>query len=203
MISSVTSFLDLPRYGRKELDKGASERVWRKRRYMFRKRNRRSRVLWLVISILVVAIGLIWLIPWLTFSSMNVEAPKVDAPTDQPEQGASKDQPENEIALEDSPPPMEEEVSNNLPPSSSPPPPPPAQASAPPPAQASAPPVQASAPPPAQTPSLPSTPAPSPPREEVPKNFLPPNSYWDYGANYWDYAPDYYWYYEPDYYWDY
>jgi cytoskeletal protein RodZ len=198
MISSVTSFLDLPRYGRKELDKGASERVWRKRRYMFRKRNRRSRVLWLVISILVVAIGLIWLIPWLTFSSMNVEAPKVDAPTDQPEQGASKDQPENEIALEDSPPPMEEEVSNNLPPPS----PPPAQASAPP-VQASAPPVQASAPPPAQTPSLPSTPAPSPPREEVPKNFLPPNSYWDYGANYWDYAPDYYWYYEPDYYWDY
>jgi hypothetical protein len=183
MISSITSFLDLPRYGRQELDKGASERVWRKRRYMFRKRNRRSRVLWLVISILVVAIGLIWLIPWLTLSSMNAEAPKVDVSTDQPEQGASKDQPEDEIALEDSPPPMEEEVSNNLPPPS----PPPAQAPAPPP-------VQASAPPPAQTPSLPSTPAPSPPRvEEVPKNFLPPNGYWDYRANYWDYGPDDYW----------
>ena len=192
MISSVTSFLDLPRYGRKELDKGASERVWRKRRYMFRKRNRRSRVLWLVISILVVAIGLIWLIPWLTFSSMNVEAPKVDASKDQPEQGTSEDQLKDEIAPEDSPPPMEEEVSNN-PPSPSPPP-----------VQASSPPPQASAPPPAQTPSLPSTPTPSPPRvEEVPKNFSPANGYWDYGANYWDYEPDYYWYYKPDYYWDY
>jgi outer membrane biosynthesis protein TonB len=160
--------------------------VWRKQRYMFRKRNRRTGVLWLVISILVVAIGLIWFMPWLTFSSMNVEAPKVDASKDQPEQGASEDRPKDEIALEDSPPPMEEEFSNNPPP---------------PPVQAPDPPVQASAPPPAQTPSLPSTPTPSPPRvEEVPKSFLPPNDSWDYGANYWDYTPDYYWYYEPDYY---
>src|SRR5919206_1787488 len=120
--------------GRKELDRGASKRVWRKRRrYVFRKRSMRSRILWPVIVILVVA-GLIWFIPWLALSSMGVDAPEVETSKDQPEQADITDQPKDEKALENTLPSKEEGISNNspLPPPPLPPPPPP-----PPPAQAS------------------------------------------------------------------
>lgn len=160
---------------------------------MFRKRSTRARISRPVIAILVV-IGLIWLIPWLTLSS-TVNSSRVEASKDQPEQAGTNDQaeqetisdqPKDEEALKDTPPPKEEGVSNNLLPS---------------------PPIQ---PPssPAQ-PSLPSPPPLSPPKvEEVPKSVLSSNAYWDYGSNYWDYRSNY-WYYEPSYrdyesnYWDY
>src|SRR5829696_62584 len=167
--------------------------MWRKRpRYVFRKRSRRGRLLWLGTGILVV-LGLVWLIPWLSLFSENVEdvpkaefskdqpeqasvedQPKQPATSHQPEQDTTKDQPKDEKRLENAPP-EKEEIPNNLP-SPSPPP------------------VQPPSPPTQSPPSF--TPPPSSPKEEeVTKNFLPPNSY----RNYW---PDYYWDYDPDY-WDY
>ena len=172
--------------------------MWRKRQhYVFRKRSMSRRVLWPGIGILV-ASGLIWLIPWPTLSSVDVEdAARVEASKDQLDQAASEDQPEQETkrdqpkdeqALEGNPPPPKEiEISSNsLPPSAS---------------------TQLS-PPVAQTPSVPSPPPPSPSRvEQVPKNFLAPSDYSYYDPNYYDpgysyYDPNYYQgsrYYEPVY----
>jgi hypothetical protein len=160
---------------------------------------------------ILVVFGLIWLIPWPTLSSVDVEeAAKVEtskdqpeqdstkdqleqpASEDQPEQKTKKDQPKDEQALEGTPPPSKEKVmsSNSLPPSAS---------------------TQLS-PPVAQTPSVPSPPPPSPSKvEEAPKGFLAPSDYSYYDPNYYNpsysyYDPNYYnpgyRYYEPVY-WDY
>src|SRR5215217_4318937 len=151
----------------------ASGRMWRKRRhYVFRKRSISGRLLWLGTVILIV-MGLVWLIPWLPLSSENVEdVPKAEFSKDQPEQASAEDQPEqlatshqpeldttkdqpkDEKSLENATP-EKEEISNNL-------------ASPSPPVQPPSPPTQS---PPSFTP-----PPPSPKEEEVPKNFLPPNS---------------------------
>lgn len=183
-------------YGRKEPDKRASKRVWRKRqRYVFRKRSMRGRALRLVIGVLVV-MGLIWLMPWSTLSSVDVDEPEVDtsegsedlpeqaAIDEQPEQESAEDRPQDENApQEDAPPPEEEEegASNNPPPPSSPSVRPPSSSTA--------------------QPSLPPPSPPSPPRvEEVSENVLSPSDYRDY--DYWDYEPSDYWDYDSDY-WDY
>ena|SRR5215210_277480 len=205
--SILRSTCKLPRpiqYGREELDKGASTRVWRKRRrYMFRKRSSPSRLLWPVIGILVVT-GLIWFMPWPTMSSVDVEdTPKVEISRDQPEQAftkdppelvATEDQPEQQEATKDQP--EDEEVAEDTP-SSSPPPK----------EEASSNKLLSPSPLPAQPP-LPSPPSPSPPKvEEVPEKYLPPNDYWNDDSGYSYYDPDS-WYYESDYwdefdYWDY
>ncbi len=195
--------------------------MWRKRqRYVFRKRGMGGRILWPVIGILVL-LGLIWLIPWLALSSVDVEdAAQVEASKDQPEQDSTKDrleqaasedqaeqeikkdQPKDEHALDGTPPPTEEKAvsSSSLSSSAS------GQLSVP--AQPS--------PPVAQTPSVPSPPPPSPARvEEVPKTYLAPSEYSYYDPNYFNpgysyYDPNYYdrdygyyepgdWYYQPDY----
>lgn len=159
--------------------------MWRKRRrYVFRKRKRRTRTLWLIAGLLVV-LGLIWLIAGLAFSPENVEdTPKVDASKDQAERTVTEAQPKEEQTLNDSPVPKEEVVPDE--PSS---PSPPAQPS----------------PPPTQPSSLP-TPIPPPAPTIVgrtPNNFLLPNDYWNYGPNRWEYGPGYrYWYYGANY-WDY
>jgi hypothetical protein len=180
--------------------------MWRKRRhYVFRKRNTRARLLWLGTGILVI-VGLVWLIPWLWLSSENVEdVPKVETSRDQPEQASmedqpqqaatsnqleqdtTKDQPKDEKNLENTPP-EKEGISNNLP-SPSPP--------------------LVQPPSPTQSPPSFTLPPSSPKEEEVPKTFLPPNSYRDYDPGYWDYDPGYwdydpgYWDYEPEYWSDY
>ena len=190
-------------YSMKELARGGSERVWRKRQhYVFRKRSMGRRILWPGIGILVI-LGLIWLIPWLTLSSVDVEdAAKVEASKDQLKQAAREDQPEQETkrdqlideqALEggSTSPPKEIGISSNSqPPSAS---------------------TQLS-PPVAQTSPAPSPPPPSPFKvEEVPKNLLAPSDYSYYDPSYYDPGYSYYnpndydqgsRYYEPVY-WDY
>jgi hypothetical protein len=153
-----------------------------RRRYVFRKRKRRARALWLIAGPLVI-IGLIWLIPSLTFSPVDVEdVPKVDASKSQPEQTATEDQPEEEQTPNYSPAPKEEVV-----PDEPPAPPPQVQAS---PTQSSS--LPASIPPPAPTIV-----------ERTPNSFPPPNNYWNYGPSYWEYGSGYrYWYYGASY-WDY
>src|ERR671913_240076 len=175
--------------------------MWSKKRqrYVFRKRTRRGRILWLLVGTLML-VGLLWFIPWQTLSSVEIpdtlrsvaskdqpeQAPVEDQPEqadtqDQPEQGSTSDLPRNEAALEGTPP--KEERASNVPVSPSPP--------------------AAQLSPPPQAPSTPGV-------EEVPWNFLSPNDYWypesdsndywypepDYwssGAGYWDYGDDYYW----------
>lgn len=151
----------------------------------------RGRVLLLVLGILVV-IGLIWLMPWLTLSSVDLDEPEVGtskeraeqaSTSDQPEQETAADQPEDENAVEEAELPKQEAVSDNTPPPS--------------------PPVQPSSSLPVQAP-LPSLPPPSLPRvEEAPKTVLPPTDYWSYGSDYsyWDYEAGY-WDYGSNY-WDY
>ncbi len=170
--------------------------MWRKRRrYVFRKRSRRGRILPMVVVGALVLVGLIWLAPGLALFSVDVDAPEdpkdqtEQAPAedqqpeqastnDQPEQETIRDQPEDEKAPKDTPPPPKVEgASDNLP------------APSPPPA--------------AQPPSSPAPLSPPPGVEEVPKDYLYSNSYWDYY-----YEPSYDWdYYEPSYYywgyWDY
>jgi hypothetical protein len=174
--------------------------MWSKKRqrYVFRKRSRRGRILWLVVGTLML-VGLFWFIPWQTLSSVEIpdtlksvaskdqpeQAPVEDQPEqadmqDQPEQESKSDLPRNDAALEGTPP--KEERASNVPVSPSP---------------------AAQLSPPPQAPSTPGV-------EEVPRNFLSPNDYWypesdsndywypepDYwssGAGYWDYGDDYYW----------
>src|SRR5918994_397296 len=174
--------------------------MWSKKRqrYVFRKRSRWGRILWLVVGTLML-VGLFWFIPWQTLSSVEIldtlksvaskdqpeQAPVEDQPEqadmqDQPEQESKSDLPRNDAALEGTPP--KEERASNVPVSPSP---------------------AAQLSPPPQAPSTPGV-------EEVPRNFLSPNNYWypesdsndywypepDYwssGAGYWDYGDDYYW----------
>jgi cytoskeletal protein RodZ len=168
--------------------------MWSKKRqrYVFRKRNRRGRILWLLVGTLML-VGLLWFIPWQTLSSVEIpdtlrsvaskdqpeQAPVEDQPEqadtqDQPEQGSTSDLPRNEAALEGTPP--KEERASNVPVSPSPP--------------------AAQLSPPPQAPSTPGV-------EEVPRNFLSPNDYW-----YPESDSNDYWYPEPGdyedyYYWDY
>jgi cytoskeletal protein RodZ len=174
----------------------------KRQRYVFRKRSKRGRILWLLIGTLIL-VGLVWFIPWQTLLPVDVEdtlkseasvkdqpghasvedqpgqAPAEDQPEqadtqDQPEQGSTSDLPRNEAALEGTPP--KEERASNVPVSPSPP--------------------AAQFSPPPQAPSTPGV-------EEVPWNFLSPNDYW-----YPESDSNDYWYPEPGdyedyYYWDY
>src|SRR5918997_814923 len=165
--------------------------MWSKKRqrYVFRKRNRRGRIFWLLVGTLML-VGLFWFIPWQTLSSVEIQdtlksvaskdqpeqapvedQPEQDIAEDQPEQDSTSDLPRNEAALEGTP--SKEERASNAPVFPSPP--------------------AAQLSPPPQAPSTPAV-------EPVPPNFLHPNDYWypesDYwysGAGYWDYEGDYYW----------
>jgi hypothetical protein len=91
----------------------------KRQRYVFRKRSKRGRILWLLIGTLIL-VGLVWFIPWQTLSPVDVEdtlkseasvkdqpgqASVEDQPEqadtqEQPEQGGISGQPRNEAALE-------------------------------------------------------------------------------------------------------
>ena len=179
----------------------------KRQRYVFRKRSKRGRILWLLIGTLIL-VGLVWFIPWQTLSPVDVEdtlkseasvkdqpgqasvedqpgqAPAEDQPEqagtqEQPEQGGISGQPRNEAALERTPP-KEEGAPNNLP-----------------------------------SPSLPTAGQRSPPPQapatarvkEVPPDSLASNDYWYAEPSYWYVEPNYWdsgWDYGSDYYyWDY
>ena len=177
----------------------------KRQRYVFRKRSKRGRILWLLIGTLIL-VGLVWFIPWQTLSPVDVEdtlkseasvkdqpgqasvedqpgqAPAEDQPEqadtqEQPEQGGISGQPRNEAALERTPP-KEEGAPNNLP-----------------------------------SPSLPTAAQLSPPPQapatarvkEVPPDSLASNDYWYAEPSYWYVEPNY-WYSGSDYWdsgWDY
>ena len=166
----------------------------KRQRYVFRKRNKRGRILWLLIGTLIL-VGLVWFIPWQTLSPVDVEdalkseASVKDQPDqasvedqpgqEQPEQGGTSDKPRNEATLERTPP-KEEGASNNLP--------------------------SSSLPPAAELSPLPQAPS-TAGVKEVPRDSLAPNDYWyaepgswyvepNYWYSGWDYGSDYY-------YWDY
>jgi len=191
--------------------------VNKRQRYVFRKRSKWGRILWLLIGTLIL-VGSVWFIPWQTLSPVDVEdtlkseapvkaqpeqasvedqpgqAPAEDQPEqadtqEQPEQGGTSGQPRNEAALERTPP-KEEGAPNNSPSPSLP--------------------TAAQLSPPPQAPSTARV-------KEVPQDSLAPNDYWYAEPNYWyvepaywysgadywdsglDYGSDYYYYY----YWDY
>src|SRR5918992_1310941 len=105
--------------------------MWSKKRqrYVFRKRNRRGRIFWLLVGTLML-VGLFWFIPWQTLSSVEIQDTlKSVASKDQPEQAPVEDQPgqdstsdlpRNEAALEGTP--SKEERASNAPVFPSPPP---------------------------------------------------------------------------------
>jgi cytoskeletal protein RodZ len=186
--------------------------MWSKKRqrYVFRKRSRRGRILWLLVGTLML-VGLLWFIPWQTLSSVEIpdtlrsvaskdqpeQAPVEDQPEqapveDQPEQAPVEDQPE-QADTQDQP---EQGSTSDLPRNEA------ALEGTPPKEErASNVPVSPSPPaaqlsPPPQAPSTPGV-------EEVPRNFLSPNDYW-----YPESDSNDYWYPEPGdygdyYYWDY
>jgi hypothetical protein len=139
----------------------------RRQRYVFRKRSIRERTLGPAIGLLIVVAGLVLFVPWLTLSSADEEAPKVEDSKDQTEQPSTEDQPEQEPETNR----LEDEIARDVAPSeeggasneSLPPSP-----------------FQPLPPPPVQAPSLPPTPPPSLPSMEVPTDFFPPSDYWDY-----------------------
>ena len=176
---------------------------WRKhQRYVFRKRSRWGRILWLVVGGLMV-VGLVWSVPWPTLSWVDLDdAPKSDASQNQPEQASAEDQPEqddNEGSTEDRPEQgstgeqskeekapeathFKEEVASND--------------------------LSSSSTPPAQVSPPPQAPSPTPRVQQVQMTSLSPNDYWypepDYRYSepgYWDYSWDYYG--SDNYYWDY
>lgn len=168
----------------------------KRQRYVFRKRSKRGRILWLLIGTLIL-VGLVWFIPWQMLLPVDVEdtlkseasvkdqpghASVEDQPEqadtqEQPEQGGTSDQPRNDAALERTPP-KEEGAPNNLPSPSLP--------------------TAAQRSPPPQAPSTARV-------KEVPQDSLAPNDYWYAEPSYWYVEPNY-WYSGADYWdsgWDY
>jgi hypothetical protein len=172
--------------------------MWGKKRerYVFRKRSRRGPISGLLVGTLIL-VGLVWFVPWQTFSLVGVqdmlksetstdqaeqapvenEPKQPDTTQDQAEQVSTSDQPTNEALLEGAPP--SGEVATNSLPSPSPP--------------------AAQLSPPPQAPSTPGL-------EGAPQNSVYPNDYWYPEANYWYSGADYWdsdWDYSGSYYyWD-
>jgi hypothetical protein len=207
-------------------------RMWgKRRRYVFRKRSKRGRALWLAAGLLLLllatVVGLVWLVlSWPTSpAGSNVQAPQQQQsapPEERPEPGPVEDgsepqgtqEGEKEAgASEDAPPPSAEEGAAVASPAAPP------ERLAPPPSPASpAPPVTAPSSSSAVGPSpsgggkagVPGAPlrAPNGYATPEPNSYYYPDYSWGYGPGYPDYSwgyggsDYYYWDYEPDY-WDY